>query len=43
MHSVCVVELHITANHIKILIVAQQCFCGEFMSPATIKVSQVFM
>jgi hypothetical protein len=28
MHSVRVVELHVTVNNIKILSVAQQCFCG---------------
>jgi hypothetical protein len=33
----CDVEPHITLNYIKILVIAQQCFCGKFMSPATIK------
>jgi len=32
MHSVGVVELHVTVNSIKIPSVAQQCFYGEFMS-----------
>jgi hypothetical protein len=39
MFSVCVVELHITVNCTKILSVAQQCFCGKFISPATIKLT----
>jgi len=34
---VIVVELHITDNYIK-LIVAQQCFHGKFMSPATMQI-----
>jgi len=38
MLSVCVVELHVTANHIKILSVAQQCVYGKFISPLTISV-----
>ena len=37
MHSLCIAEVHVTVNCIKILSVAQQCFCGEFMSPATTK------
>ena len=32
MQSVCIVELHITYICIKILIVAQKCFYGKFMS-----------
>jgi hypothetical protein len=32
MHSVCVVDLYVTVNYIKILSVAQQCFYGKFMS-----------
>ena len=35
---VCVVELHINDNNRKILIFAQQCFTGKFMSPATIQI-----
>jgi hypothetical protein len=37
MLSVYNVELHVTVNNIKILSVAQKCFCDEFMSPATIQ------
>jgi hypothetical protein len=37
MHSTCVVELLVTVNCIRILSDAQQCFNGEFMSPATMK------
>jgi hypothetical protein len=37
MHSVCVVELHVTVNNITVLSVAPKCFYGEFMSPAMIK------
>jgi hypothetical protein len=37
VHSVCIVELHITVNNIKILSVAQQCFYGKFMSPTTMQ------
>jgi hypothetical protein len=32
-----IVEIHGTANNIKILSAAQQSFYGEFMSPAKIK------
>lgn len=42
MHSECVVELHVTANSIKILRVSQQCFYRKFLSPAAIKCTQVF-
>ena len=35
MHSVHVVtELHVTANHTKMLSAAQQCFYGKFTSAA---------
>jgi len=37
MHFVCVVELQVTVNCIRILSDAQQCFCGEFISPVTMK------
>jgi hypothetical protein len=43
MHSVCVVELHVTVNCIKILTVVQQCIYDKFRSPATMKVTQVFV
>ena len=33
----CVIELHVTVSYIIILSVTQQCFCGKFTSPATIK------
>ena len=36
MSSLCVVELPITVNFIKLLHVTQQYFCGKFLSPATI-------
>ena len=36
--SVFVVELLVTVYNIKILSVAEKCFYGEFMSPATIVV-----
>jgi hypothetical protein len=38
MHSMFV-ELHVTMNYIKIVSVAQQCFCGKFILPANIKCS----
>jgi len=31
MHSVSIVELHVTVNCIKILVVLQ-CFCGKFVT-----------
>jgi hypothetical protein len=37
MHSVCIAAVHVTVSCIKILSVAQQCSCGLFMSPATMK------
>ena len=37
MDSVRAVDLHVTMNFVKILNVAQQCFYGEFMLPATIR------
>jgi hypothetical protein len=43
MHCACVVELHVTVKNIKILSVAQQCFCAKFMSPATLKRTYVFI
>ena len=44
MHSVSVVVgLQVTVNYIKTLSVAQKRFCGKFMSPTTIKRTQVFM
>jgi hypothetical protein len=36
-HYVCVLGVHVTVNYMEILSVAQQCFYGTFMSPATIK------
>ena len=42
-HSPTVVELHVAVSYVKILVVAQQCFCDKFMSPATIKRTHVFM
>jgi hypothetical protein len=43
MYSVCVVELHVTVNCIKILSVSQQCFYGGCMSPVRIKRTYVFI
>jgi hypothetical protein len=40
--GVCV-ELHDTVNNVKILSVAQRCFNGKFISPATIKHALFFM
>jgi len=37
MLSVCVAEQHVTVSNIKMLIVAQQCSYGKFMSPATVE------
>lgn len=42
IHSLCVVELHVTADYIKILSVAQRCFYGRLSSPAKIKFTLVF-
>jgi len=39
MDSVCVVELHVTLNCVRIFIETQQCFNGEFISPATMKLT----
>jgi hypothetical protein len=36
--SLCLSELHVTVNNAKILIVGQQCFYVEFISPSTMKV-----
>jgi hypothetical protein len=36
-HSLCVVELRVTANYIKILSVAQHCFYGRLSSLAKMK------
>ena len=43
MRSVCIVELHVTVNNIKILSVAQQCVYDHLMPPATIKLTEVFV
>jgi len=37
VHYVCFTELHVTLNSTEILIVAQQCFNGKFMSQVEIK------
>jgi len=34
--AACIVKIYVTANNIQILCVVQQCFHGEFISPATI-------
>jgi hypothetical protein len=38
-----VFELHVIVNNTQILRVAQKCFYGEFIPPATIKRSRIFM
>jgi len=43
MHSVCVVQLHITFNYTKILIIEQQCFYGKVVLLVSLKCMQVFM
>jgi hypothetical protein len=42
VRCVRIVELQTTVDDIRILSVAHQCFCGEFISPASIKFTQVF-
>jgi len=37
MRSVCTVNMRVTDTNIKISSVAEQCFYGKFMSPATWK------
>jgi hypothetical protein len=37
MHSVCIFELYVTINYIKISRIAQQCNYGNLMSPSTVK------
>jgi len=32
MHSMSVVQLHVTVRYVKMFIVAQQCFCGKFVT-----------
>jgi hypothetical protein len=32
MHYVCLVEVHVAVNYIKILSVAHQCFYGKFFT-----------
>jgi len=39
----CVDELQLIINYIKILSVAQQCLNGKFMSPATMTGTYIFM
>jgi hypothetical protein len=42
MPFLCIVELYVTVNIVKILGVAQQCRYGEIMLPATMKRIYVF-
>ena len=42
-NTFCISEVRITVNNIKTMSAAQKCFYGEFMSPATIKRTYVFM
>jgi len=42
MRSVCIAELDVIVNNIQILNVAQECFYGEFMSPATVTRTYAF-
>jgi hypothetical protein len=37
VHSVCVVDQHVTVCYLKILIAAEQCLYGKCVSAATIK------
>ena len=39
----CVAELRVTLHKVQVLGVAQECFHGEFTSPATIKCTLVFV
>jgi hypothetical protein len=43
MHSVPVAEHHVTVDGIKILSIAQECFCCKFMLQATLKRELVLM
>jgi hypothetical protein len=43
MHSAFIVDLLVTVNNIKILIVVQKHFYGEFISPATRERPLVFV
>jgi hypothetical protein len=43
MHSVGLVEIHVTGNNIKILSVEENGFYGKFMSPIVIKCTYFFM
>jgi len=43
MHFLCIIELHVTANNIKVLSVAQQCFYGKFMLLARANSTYDFM
>ena len=42
IYSLCVAELRVTTNYMKILSVAQCCFYGRHSSPAKIKHTLVF-
>jgi hypothetical protein len=43
MHSVCIVEIHITVNNMKIFSVAQTCSLGDLILPAATKHLYVFV
>jgi hypothetical protein len=40
---VCVAELYVAVNNVKILSVAQQCYYGKFMSPVKINSTRVLI
>jgi hypothetical protein len=40
-YFVCIADLHVTGNNIKMLNLAQKFFCGGFMSPAKIRPTYV--
>jgi len=42
-HSLYIADLPINNKNMKILCDEQQCFYGEFMTPATIKYTEVFV
>ena len=39
MRYMCIADVHVTINNIEIPSVEQECFYGECMSPATIKLT----
>jgi hypothetical protein len=37
MRSVCIVEINVTVNNVKVQNVAENCFYGEYFLPTTVK------